>query len=107
MIKVSFKSNNDNTPEKSPILLTQPVLVTDAITDITAKYSNSNEGPWSDIPPTPTVDDQNCYVKYIITTKYGIVSETVPSVYSQFPKSIVNITSLYGVSDSETNPPTK
>jgi hypothetical protein len=102
MIQVSFKSDNDNTTsEKSPILLTQPVLVADAITDITAKYSYSNEGPsWFDTPQIPTVANQNCYVKYIITTKYGVVFETVPSVYSQYPKSIVEVTYEYGTSYS-------
>ncbi len=102
MIKVSFKSDNDNTtPEKSPILLTQPVLVADSIMNVTAKYSYSNEGSnWFDTPLVPDIDNQTCYVKYIITTKYGTTFETTPGVYSKFPKSISNVTYEYGTSVS-------
>ena len=104
MIQVSFKSDNDNTEGKSPILLTQPVLVADAITNITAKYSYSNDTSdlnlWSDVPLSPTLQDKTCYVVYIISTKYGEIEQTKPGVYSQFPKSISDVTYEYGTSVS-------
>ena len=106
MIQVSFKSDNNNTSEKSPILLTNPVLIADAICGISDKYALSNDAEqWSDNPCNTTIDNQTCYVKYIITTKYGTTFETTPGVYSKYPKSIVGVTYKYGTSDSTESAP--